>query len=81
MAKDKPKKIFLMGIWDDNPVFRQVLGICSALAVTNVMLNSLIMGLALVFVTALSSLTVSALRKYTPNHIRMMVQVLIIQNK
>ena len=78
MAKDKPKKIFMMGIWDDNPVFRQVIGICSALAVTNVMLNSLIMGLALVFVTALSSLTVSALRKFTPNHIRMMVQVLII---
>ncbi len=78
MAKDSPKKIFMMGIWDDNPVFRQIIGICSALAVTNVMLNSLIMGLGLVFVTALSSFTVSLLRKYTPNHIRMMVQVLII---
>lgn len=78
MAKDNPKKIFMMGIWDDNPVFRQIIGICSALAVTNLMLNSLIMGLGLVFVTALSSFTVSLLRKYTPNHIRMMVQVLII---
>ena len=48
MAKDSPKKIFMMGIWDDNPVFRQIIGICSALAVTNVMLNSLIMGLGLV---------------------------------
>lgn len=78
MKTDSPKKIFLMAIWEDNPVFRQVLGICSALAVTNLMMNSLIMGIGLIFVTGLSSLTVSILRKYTPNHIRMMVQVLII---
>lgn len=78
MKGDNPKKIFLMGLWEDNPVFRQVIGICSALAVTNLMLNSLIMGVGLIFVTALSSFTVSLLRNYTPNHIRMMVQVLII---
>lgn len=78
MKGDSPKKIFLMGLWIDNPVFRQVIGICSALAVTNLMLNSLIMGVGLIFVTALSSFTVSLLRRYTPNHIRMMVQVLII---
>lgn len=78
MKGDSTKKIFLMGIWEDNPVFRQVIGICSALAVTNLMLNSLIMGIGLIFVTALSSFTVSLLREYTPNHIRMMVQVLII---
>lgn len=78
MKGDSTKKIFLMGIWEDNPVFRQVIGICSALAVTNLMLNSLIMGIGLIFVTAFSSLTVSLLREYTPNHIRMMVQVLII---
>lgn len=75
---DSPKKIFMMGVWEDNPVFRQVIGICSALAVTNLMLNSLIMGVGLIFVTALSSFTVSLLRNYTPKHIRMMVQVLII---
>ena len=78
MKTDSPKKIFLMGIWEDNPVFRQVIGICSALAVTNLMMNSLIMGIGLIFVTGLSSLTVSILRNHTPNHIRMMVQVLII---
>lgn len=72
------KKIFLSGLWEDNPVFRQVLGICSSLAVTNLMLNSLVMGLGLVFVTAFSSFTISLLRKYTPRHIRMMVQTLII---
>ena len=78
MAKDSPKKILLMGIWEDNPVFRQIIGICSALAVTNNLLNSLIMGLGLTFVTGLSSLSISFIRQYTPKHIRMMVQVLII---
>lgn len=78
MAGDSPKKIFIMGLWKDNPVFRQIIGICSALAVTNLMLNSLIMGLGLIFVTAFSELTVSIIRTFTPKHIRMMVQVLII---
>ena len=78
MNKGKMKTILRDGIWDDNPVLKQVIGICSALAVTNLMMNSLIMGLGLTFVTALSSLTVSALRNHTPKHIRMMVQVLII---
>jgi Na+-transporting NADH:ubiquinone oxidoreductase subunit D len=66
------------GIWDDNPVFRQLLGICSALAVTTLLANSLVMGLGLIFVTGFSCLTVSLLRKHTPFRIRMMVQVLII---
>lgn len=78
MKKNEIKTIFKTGIWDDNPVFKQILGICSALAVTNLMLNSLIMGLGLIFVTALSSFTISAIRQFTPKHIRMMVQVLII---
>ena len=72
------KQIFKDMVWDDNPVFRQILGICSALAVTNQMTNSLIMGIGLMFVTAFSSLTISAIRQFTPKHIRMMVQVLII---
>ena len=74
----KTKGIFLLGLWKDNPVFRQILGICSALAVTNLMINSLVMGLGLIFVTAFSELTVSLIRQYTPKHIRMMVQTLII---
>lgn len=74
----KTTKLIHMGLIKDNPIFRQILGICSALAVTNVMMNSLIMGLGLMFVTAFSSLTVSIIRKYTPKHIRMMVQTLII---
>jgi Na+-transporting NADH:ubiquinone oxidoreductase subunit D len=65
-------------LWTDNPVFRQVLGICSALAVTNLLKNTLLMCGGLVFTAALSNLTVSLLRKVIPKQVRMMVQVLII---
>ena len=66
------------GLWDNNPIFRQVLGICSALAVTNLVLNTAVMCFALTWTTALSCLTVSLLREWTPHRIRMMVQTLII---
>lgn len=78
MINKKIKEVFTLGLWKDNPVYRQILGICSALAVTNLMLNSLVMGLGLIFVTAFSELTVSLIRQFTPKHIRMMVQTLII---
>jgi len=71
-------KAAIEGLWDNNPVFRQVLGICSTLAVTNLVLNTMVMCLALVWTTALSCLTVSLLRELTPHRIRMMVQTLII---
>ncbi|PLX44442.1 MAG: NADH:ubiquinone reductase (Na(+)-transporting) subunit D [Deltaproteobacteria bacterium] len=66
------------GIWDENPVFRQVLGICSALAVTNLLANTLVMSAGLFFTAAMSSFTVSLLRRYTPRDVRIMAQVLII---
>ena len=66
------------GIWDNNPVFRQVLGICSTLAVTNLVMNTLVMCAALVVTLALSSLSVSLLREWTPRNIRMMIETLII---
>ena len=72
------RNIFVDGVFQDNPVFRQILGICSALAVTNLLINSFAMSLGLIFVTSFSSLTVSLLRNYTPGHLRMMVQTLII---
>ncbi|HPD17223.1 MAG TPA: Rnf-Nqr domain containing protein [Planctomycetota bacterium] len=71
------KKAFVTELWDDNPIFRQVLGICSSLAVTNLMFNTLLMCLGLVWATAMTSLTVSALRRYTPQRVRMIVQVLL----
>ena len=78
MPMNEFKKVFKAGIYKDNPVFRQILGICSSLAVTNLLMNSFVMGVGLMFVTALSSFTVSIMRQYTPKHIRMMVQTLII---
>ena len=71
-------KLLKNGLIDDNPVLVQVIGICSTLAVTNLCMNSLVMGLALSFVTGCSSFLISLLRKVTPKHIRMMVQVFII---
>ncbi len=68
----------LDGLWGDNPVFRQILGICSALAVTNLVLNTAVMGAAVMLTTALSSFTVSMLRRWIPRIIRMMVETLII---
>ncbi|MBU2498903.1 MAG: NADH:ubiquinone reductase (Na(+)-transporting) subunit D [Proteobacteria bacterium] len=71
-------QIFMQGLWHDNPVLRQILGICSTLAVTNLMVNTLVMDAGLIFTVSMSSLTVSLLRKYTPMRIRMMAQTLII---
>jgi len=70
--------IAVEGLWRNNPVFRQVLGICSTLAVTNLVLNTAVMCIALIFTLSLSSCTVSLLRKFTPRSIRMMVETLII---
>ena len=82
-VKKKRKKSALRntvveGFWINNPIYRQVLGICSALAVTNLVLNTLVMCLALTWTSTLSCLTVSLLRDWTPHRIRMMVQTLII---
>ena len=70
--------VFLKAFWKDNPIFRQVLGICSTLAVTNLLSNTIAMCVGLTFVVVMSSATVSALRNWTPRRIRMMVQTLII---
>jgi len=78
MAAGRTKQIFIRNLGSDNPVFVQVLGICSTLAVTNVLKNTVVMCLGLVFVTSLSNLSVSLLRKWIPSRIRMMVEVLII---
>ena len=76
--KNEIRTVFTRNLWGDNPVIRQILGICSALAVTNRMENSLVMGVGLMFVTAFSSLTLSALRNHIPDRIRMIVQTLVI---
>lgn len=66
------------GILTENPVIHQVLGVCSALAVTGRLENALVMGVALIFVCAMSNLCVSVLRNIMPRRIRMIVEVAII---
>lgn len=78
MAAGKGKKIFFGAIGADNPVFVQILGICSTLAVTNNFRNTLVMSLGLMFTTTLSGFTVSVLRKVIPSRVRMMAETLII---
>jgi Na+-transporting NADH:ubiquinone oxidoreductase subunit D len=77
-ASYKYRQAFTNGVGVNNPVFVQILGICSTLAVTNVLKNTVVMCAGLIFVTGLSNLTVSALRRYIPARIRMMVETLII---
>ncbi|MDD2462311.1 MAG: Rnf-Nqr domain containing protein, partial [Kiritimatiellae bacterium] len=78
MMTTKQWSLFKENLGTQNPVFVQVLGICSTLAVTNVLKNTLVMCLGLIFVTALSNLTLSLLRTWIPPRIRMMVEVLVI---
>ena len=65
-------------LWEENPVSVQILGICSALAVTNLVKNTFVMGLGLIFTAAMSNLTVSLLRAYTPRRVRMVIQILAV---
>ncbi len=72
------KEILTKGIWTQNPVAYQVLGICSALAVTVKMSTAVVMALALTLVTACSSMAISALRKQIPSNIRIIAELAII---
>jgi Na+-transporting NADH:ubiquinone oxidoreductase subunit D len=72
------KKVLFEPLVDNNPITLQVLGVCSALAVTSQMSTSLIMALALTSVTACSSAAISAVRQHTPSSIRIIVQMIII---
>ena len=74
----KALKTFMDGVGGSNPVFVQVLGICSTLAVTNVVANTIVMCAGLIWATAMSNLSVSLLRKRIPARVRMMVETLII---
>ncbi|MBC8452684.1 MAG: NADH:ubiquinone reductase (Na(+)-transporting) subunit D [Spirochaetes bacterium] len=78
MARGLIKKTFLTPLGKENPVFVQVLGICSTLAVTNKLENTVVMTLGVMFTTALSSFVISLIRKLIPSRIRMMVETLII---
>lgn len=74
----KGVEILKDGAWTNNPISIQILGICSALAVTNRLENSLVMAVALIFVCMGSNLLVSLLRNVTPRRVRMIAEVAII---
>ena len=69
---------FAKGLWDENPVFRQLLGLCPTLAVTNAVINGFAMGMATAFVLIFSSLVVSSIKKLIPSQVRIATYVVII---
>jgi electron transport complex protein RnfE len=69
---------YVKGLWDENPIFRQLLGLCPTLAVTNAVINGIAMGLATAFVLLLSSLVVSLIKKIIPNQVRIASYIVII---
>jgi electron transport complex protein RnfE len=69
---------FIKGLWRDNPVFVQVLGMCPTLAVSNTAENALAMGLATAFVLVMSNVLVSSLRDFIPKQVRIASYILII---
>lgn len=69
---------FIKGLWRDNPVFVQVLGMCPVLAVSNTAENALAMGLATCFVLFMSNTLVSSLRNFIPKQVRIASYILII---
>ncbi len=78
MRATTPQQDFLRGIWRENPVLIQMLGLCPALAVTNTVANSLAMGLATFFVLCGSSLLVSTFKRFIPHEVRISAHILII---
>ena len=69
---------FIKGLWRENPVFVQLLGMCPVLAVTNTAINALAMGLATMFVLVMSNLVVSSLRRFIPKQVRIATFILVI---
>mgnify|MGYP000296989360 FL=1 len=74
----KERKLLVDPLLDNNPITIQVLGVCSALAVTSLLMPSLVMTIAVVFVCAFSNLLTSLLRNIIPNEVRLIAQLIII---
>lgn len=78
MKKNESYEAFIKGIWRDNPVFVQVLGMCPMLAVTNSAINAVAMGMATFFVLVGSSFLVSSFRHWIPKQVRISCFIIII---
>jgi Na+-transporting NADH:ubiquinone oxidoreductase subunit D len=77
MASDT-KKVLFGPVVDNNPIALQVLGVCSALAVTSSMANALVMTVAVMLVTGFSNFFISVIRHHIPSSVRIIVQMAII---
>ena len=69
---------FIKGLWAENPVFRQLLGMCPTLAVTGWVINGLAMGLATSFVLIFSSVVISSIKKFIPSQVRIASYIVVI---
>lgn len=78
MSQPTIKEVLLNPIFNNNPIGLQILGICSALAVTSNLQTALVMSAALTLVTGFSNLFISMIRSQIPGSIRMIVQMVII---
>ena len=78
MRETTSQQDFLRGVWKENPVLIQLLGLCPSLAVTNTVVNSLAMAGATTFVLLGSSFLVSLLKKFIPHEVRISTYILII---
>ncbi|MDD4614468.1 MAG: Rnf-Nqr domain containing protein, partial [Caldisericia bacterium] len=76
--KTKIKQLLTKGLLKENPVFVLMLGLCSVLAVSVSVINALGMTLAFTFVTVLSEVTISVLRKWIPRSLRIPIFIVII---
>jgi len=72
------KKVVLDPLWDNNPIALQVLGICSALAVTTRLDASIVMGISVTVVMAMANVIISLLRHMIPSKIRVIVQLVVV---
>jgi Na(+)-translocating NADH:ubiquinone oxidoreductase D subunit len=76
--KGQSLKTFVNGIWRDHPIFSMILGICSALAVSNKVENAIAMGAGVTFVLLATGLLISLLRKLIPSRVRMITYMVVI---
>ena len=78
ITKTQTYKAIAEGLWKSNPISKQILGVCSALAVTVQLKTAIVMGLALTFVVAFSNLIISLMRHAIPRNVRIIVEVSVI---
>ncbi|MFJ1378174.1 NADH:ubiquinone reductase (Na(+)-transporting) subunit D [Capnocytophaga canimorsus] len=74
----KDVKLVTDPLWDNNPITVQVLGICSALAITAQLKAAIVMGLSVIFVLSVGNVVISLIRNVIPGKIRIIVQLLVV---